>query len=269
MITVLKNNKKEITSWKQFRKQVRNNNDKLLTYLEKFPNSILVSGCQRSGTTILSRIITQSEGMVNYWVEKDDELDAAVILSGKSIHSLKKGRYCFQTTYLNENYTEYFDHMKTNRLIWVIRNPYSVVYSMLYNWSKFALNELFAYCGASMLSGVAKKIYEMIGLIGVKPIKKACLSYNSKNQQLFNLQDKISKDKILVINYEDLVDNPETLKSVFMFADLKYKDEYYNKINMKSVQKANRLNKKQKEVIEKICMPFYLKVQSSFFYEQN
>ena len=91
-----------------------------------FGGAILVTGCQRSGTTILSRIITRSDGMVDYWFGRDDELDAALILSGHVWHS-PVGRYCFQTTYLNECYEEYFQCDLNQKIIWMIRSPYSVI----------------------------------------------------------------------------------------------------------------------------------------------
>ena len=72
-----------IKTWRRFAREVRPKGCRLLSRLERFPKSVLVTGCQRSGTTMLSRIITQSEGMTNYWFGKDDELDAALILSGE------------------------------------------------------------------------------------------------------------------------------------------------------------------------------------------
>jgi hypothetical protein len=57
----------KITTWHQFEQTVRARGCNLLRRLGNFPRSILVAGCQRSGTTMLSRIITQSEGMTNYW----------------------------------------------------------------------------------------------------------------------------------------------------------------------------------------------------------
>jgi len=66
-----------IKSWNDFTRRVRPKGCVLLGRLDEFPRPILVTGCQRSGTTMLSRIITQSEGMTDYWFGKDDESDAA------------------------------------------------------------------------------------------------------------------------------------------------------------------------------------------------
>ena len=134
-------------SWKRFHNEVRTNGCNLLDNLIEYPDSVLVSGCQRSGTTILARVITQSEGMVNDWRRSDDELDAALILSGKEKRK-NVGRYCFQTTYLNECYGEYFNKNYKFKLIWVLRNPLSVIYSMRYNWGSLSFNELYDACGS-------------------------------------------------------------------------------------------------------------------------
>ena len=162
-----------INTWKRFARDVRAGKCKLLKELPKFDNSILVAGCQRSGTTALSRVITTSNGMVNYWFGKDDELDAALILSG-NVHHVPRGRYCFQTTYLNECYIEYFDHLQKHRLIWIIRNPFSVIYSMMYNWGSFAFNELFDACGAPLLGEEESRNYVRFGRIVVPRLRESC-----------------------------------------------------------------------------------------------
>ena len=155
------NNKRTIDSWGRFEKIVRASDVKLLTKLDNFQDSILVAGCQRSGTTALSRLITASDGMVDFTFGKDDELDAALILSGY-VNYTNKGRHCFQTTYLNDSYPEYFAH-QGYKLIWVVRNPSSVIYSMLYNWRRAALNRLFRHCGAELLDEGERWWYERLG----------------------------------------------------------------------------------------------------------
>src|SRR3989304_2398887 len=139
-----------ISSWAMFDRKVRASGKKLLGELDRLHGAILVAGCQRSGTTALSRLITGSDGMVDFQFGADDELDAALILSGWGPHPPRQGRYCFQTTYLNNSYPEYFEH-RDYKLIWVLRNPASVVYSMLYNWKTVALNRLFRHCAAALI----------------------------------------------------------------------------------------------------------------------
>src|SRR5689334_20455876 len=166
-----------VTTWPQFERQIQSKGCKLLGRLDDFPNSILVTGCQRSGTTMLTRIITQSDGMTNYWFGPDDELDAALILSGYVNHQ-PQGRYCFQTTYINKYFQEYFEHGGGHKIIFLLRNPLSVVYSMLYNWSDYALNLLFNLCGVNSLTGRHKWLYKYVGIASVNKLYRACFAYN-------------------------------------------------------------------------------------------
>ena len=249
--------KAQITTWKKFARKVRSGGCNLLARLDEFPNSILVSGCQRSGTTMLSRLITQSEGMVNYWFGRDDELDAALILSGFVPHT-PRGRYCFQTTYLNECVCEYYDHMKGHNIIWVLRNPFSVIHSMLHNWRNFALNELFEACGVHLLNEKEKRFYKWFGVWGISRLKQACLSYNGKVSQLFDLTRRLKRDAIIIVDYDSLVSKKnDILPLIYRFVDLTYKSKYAEMIHSESLRKSNLLSKREYAFIERMCMPIY------------
>ncbi len=66
-----------VKDWKAFARKVRATREALLPELKRFPDAILVTGCQRSGGTMLSRLLTGSEGLTNFWFSRDEELDAA------------------------------------------------------------------------------------------------------------------------------------------------------------------------------------------------
>lgn len=246
-----------IKTWRRFAKEVRSEGCNLLTRLDDFPNSVLVTGCQRSGTTAIARTITQSDGMVNYWFGRDDELDAALVLSGRVQHS-SEGRHCFQTTYLNECYPEYFNHSNYYRVIWVLRNPFSVVHSFLHNWGRFAFNELFRDCGSNLLEGENRKRYDLYGRWGLTRLTRACLSFNGKVSQLFELRQRLGNNQLMVIEYDSLVkEKANVLPQVYSFIDLPYRGEYADSIHSRSVSKALQLSRKEQQVIERICMPIY------------
>jgi hypothetical protein len=249
--------KSKIKTWKQFSRHVRPRGCRLLIRLDRFPNSILVTGCQRSGTTMLSRVITQSEGMTNYWFGKDDELDAALILSGEVDHP-SMGRHCFQTTFLNECYREYFDHNCRYQIIWVLRNPFSVVYSLMYHWRRWTLNELFQGCGAELLDDAMAARYQRYGLIGVPKIIKACLSFNGKVSQLFELKKRIRENSMMIVDYDQLVtERQRSLKKIYNFIGLPYKKQYGVLIHQKSTAKKNLLSDKEQSIVKKICLPVF------------
>jgi hypothetical protein len=250
-----------ITTWQQFTRLVRSNRFKLLRRLDAFPNSILVTGCQRSGTTMLARIITQSAGMTNYWVGKDDELDAALILSGYVEH-IPRGRYCFQTTYLDECYQEYYEHEGQFKVIWMIRNPYSVATSLIYNWRASALTGTFNRCAANQLQGIEKRIHTIGGARWISRSRQASLLYKAKTLQLIELVDQLGPEKVFVVDYDDLVlDKDAILRQIYQFIDLAYDPEYAKQIHDKSVGKKSRLSEREKKVIKNIAVPIYQKAR--------
>lgn len=251
-----------ITDWGQFSARIRSEGCRLLKRLDDFPNSILVAGCQRSGTTMLSRIITQSAGMTNYWFGPDDELDAALILSGYVGHS-PQGRYCFQTTYVNSCYREYFEHREPYKLIWVLRNPYSVVYSLLHNWTADALARLFRECGVELLRGRDAVSYRIFGGRGISRIRQACYSYVAKTMQVFELKRQLDPGRLMVLDYDDLVTRKETLlPAVFDFIEVEFRQDYLRKISSESVKKAQRLAPKDAAVVREMCEDIYQQAAS-------
>ncbi|MBK8161631.1 MAG: sulfotransferase [Gammaproteobacteria bacterium] len=246
-----------VKSWSQFDRKVRFSGRKLLGELDRFENCILVAGCQRSGTTALSRLLTASEGMVNFQFGSDDELDAALILSGWESYP-SEGRFCFQTTYLNNSYPEYFEHADY-KLIWVLRNPYSVIYSMLHNWKIGALNRLFRHCGHEFLAAGERWKYEKLGSLAVSRLRKACLSYNAKISQTAALKDEIDQGRVIIIDYDDLIKNKaHILPKLYNFTGLNYREEYLSRLHAKSLSKADKFSGKEAGIIESLCTPFYL-----------
>ena len=250
------------TDWKTFSNQVRDRGYNLLQRLDKFPNSVMVTGCQRSGTTMISRIITESEGMVNYWFGSDDELDAAMILSGYVVHHTE-GRYCFQTTYVNERYHEYFEHKNGHKILWILRNPYSVVYSMLNNWGRNNPNRLFQSCGVPALTGADKWLYKFFGTRSISMFRRACWGFIGKTGQLFEINQCLGKDVVFVVDYDELVNQKKrVLPEIYDFINLSYKTEYAAKIHDRSLDKRNELSAKEEATIEAMCNPIYFKAKT-------
>ena len=215
---------------------------------------------------MLVRIITTSAGMVDYSQGVDDELDAALILSGYEQHT-PRGRYCFQTTYLNECYQEYFSHRSRYKIVWMLRNPYSVVYSLVYNWRRFALNELFVSCGLELLSGRPKKLYDHLGLIAVSRLQRACLSYTAKISQVFHIVEGLGASNVLVVDYDELVQKKtHVLPMIYDFIGLPCKPSYLDMISDRSLYKARRLSRREQALIGTLCLSTYQKASELITY---
>lgn len=247
----------DIDTWRQFAARVRARQDRLLVELHRFDDPILVTGCQRSGGTMLSRVITGSAGMTNFWFSKDEELDAAQILSG-SVRYQGTGRHCFQTTYLNERWPEYLQQAKPFRMVWSLRNPHSVVYSMVYNWKRFALNELFVHCGLEHMNGADRYNLQRFGVLGVPPVRRAAYAYVGKVSQLLRLNTAWSDGRLTVLDYDQLVRQKlELLPALYQRLNLAYQPSYADPISERSLGKKEQLSASERDEVDRLCSPVF------------
>lgn len=242
-------------TWKSFRRNIRNNQKDLLARIDDYNDSIFIAGCQRSGTTALSRIITNSDGLTNFQFGHDDELDAALLLSG-TVACTTSGRHCFQTTYLNEHVSNYFSHQGKYKLIWILRNPYSVIYSMLNNWADFALLELYETCGERLSEHKESRL----GRLRVKhsKLKMACSAYNGKSLQIVDIAKQLTSEQLLVIDYDKLIANKELeLEKIYDFIDVELRPEYPEALTAHSLNKSQSFSEHERKIISNHCGPIY------------
>lgn len=240
------------SSWPRFHRGVRRPGLPLLKNISQYPHCVLVAGCQRSGTTMLTRLIANAPGFARLALTRDDELDAALALAG-FIDLPQQRRYCFQTTYLNENFMEYRKLAEHQRLIWVVRNPYSVVYSMVHNWRRFALNELYEGCGAQN-AGRERPSW----LFGPSRLTKACLAYRGKVAQVLAIRRLLRPAQLLVVDYDRLVASPnDWLPGIFAFAGAPYEARIAGGVRAGSVGAADRLSGSARRLIEQLTWSTY------------
>ena len=239
-----------LRSWRRFRCKHRNAGKPVLLDLPKYPNAVLVAGCQRSGTTALARLIAGSPGFTRYSLTSDDELDAALILSGL-VNLPRAGRYCFQTTYVNENYSEYAALGPEQRLIWITREPTSVIYSMVHNWSRFALNELYVTCGETPSTEVERwRKSRYPWPLGASRLEQAASAYSGKAAHLAKILQLVDRTKVLIVDYSALVNTASTtLREVFNFIDEPYDGSYENKLSASGASKRSSRKLRRVETV--------------------
>jgi hypothetical protein len=241
-----------VQNWAQFDRQIRSRDRNLLACLADFPDPVLVAGCQRSGTTIVTRILREALEMPPLDITKDDELDAALILCGAAGFSTES-RCCFQTTYLNDHLREYFDH-DNYRLIWVIRRPEAVVRSMLLNWRRGALKRLFRACGKHALDNKRLARLNRYGTIGFKRLEMACLSYNVKTAQVHELAASLGPDRLHLVDYDDLIDKSEVLlPEIFSFASIPDSDSFLDRLQKPNRPRGGQLGESARNKIVETC----------------
>jgi hypothetical protein len=206
---------------------------------------------------MLTRLIAGAPGFTRLSLTADDELDAALALAGL-IDLPQDRRYCFQTTYLNERFPEYRALRADQRLIWVLRNPYSVVYSMLHNWRRFGLNELYRGCGVQAATSSRLRRSRMVWPLGPSRIEKACLAYRGKVAQILDIRKLLPPEQLLTVDYDALIASPQDwLPRIFAFAEAQYDVANARQVRADSINKADRLSARARRQIEQIALPTY------------
>jgi Sulfotransferase family len=249
---------KDYRTWPRFRRGPRSSGGPLLASLGRYPDCVLVAGCQRSGTTMLTRIIAGASGFWRLALTRDDELDAALVLSGY-VDIPTDRRYCFQTTYLNECFFEYRTIGARQKLIWVLRNPHSVVHSMVYNWKRFALNELYVYCGAEPADiEERRRVARFPWPFGISRVERACSAYAGKSMQIFAIREMVPPEQLLIVDYDQMVRAPtETLETVFRFIGEPYCPTYASSVRGNSARKSDVQSDSDHRTIDHEALPVY------------
>ena len=246
---------RQYRSWRRFHRGTPSLAKPLLGGLPRYGNCILVVGCQRSDTTMLTRVIAGSRSFQRFRPTHHDELDAELILA-VYVNVPNDRRHCFQTTFLNERYADYAAISPYKRLIWVLRNTYSVVHSMLRNWKRFSANELYESCGASRANSRRLNRATLSWQLVPSRIKKACLSYSAKTAQILAIQRQLLVDQLLIVNCDATVRSaPQSLKCTFAFFGEAFNQLYASSVHLSSVCKADRLLEQMRQMIDEICLP--------------
>ena len=241
-----------IRNWQKF-ETVRYSDQPLLKVLPQLKKPILVAGCQRSGTTAITRILRAGGDFGELNTTKDDELDAALILSGE-IPIPEGDRLVLQTTYLNNHYREYFEHSNF-QLVWILRNPAEVINSMLHNWSAGALRRLFHACGSRALNEEQLARYQRFGHWPFSRLEMACYSYLEKARQAIELSKTLGKDQLRFLDYDQFVSQPEkTVKALCCFFNVSYSQEVIQTLSKRTQRRASsKLSEKKKNQISEMC----------------
>jgi hypothetical protein len=208
---------------------------------------------------MLTRVIARSAGFHSLGITRDDELDAALALCG-AIDIPVGPRYCFQTTYLNDRFAEYATLGPGQRLVWVVRNPYSVVRSMVYNWRRFALDELFEQCGRPAMEASPLPRPKRRWPFGLRAIEKACWAYVGKSSQLLQLPSIVPPGRLLVVDYDELAREPAVhLPAVFDFVSEPFHASYVETVRGDHGARAGTLSVGERSLVDAIALETYQK----------
>jgi hypothetical protein len=93
--------------------------------------------------------------------------------------------------------------------------------------------------------------------IGPSRIDKACASYVAKTEQAFALHSRLG-ERMLVIDYEELVTQPETtLSRVCDFAGVELAPSMLSHFHGRSVKRGDRLAPWQATRVDQVCTRVY------------
>ena len=144
------------------------------------------------------------------------------------------------------------------------------MYSLVYNWSKWGLNTTYDRCGAESLGDDVRSSfkYRLLGSKAVSKLHKACMIYNQKVSQIFELSERLQCRGIIVVEYDELVRRKnDVLPRLYEFIDVPYQSAYGDKILTSSLNKADRLSDEESEVITALCGPVYDRAREAFWSE--
>ena len=248
-----------VFSWADFHDVVKQPNQPLLARLDDYDDSVLVAGTHRSGTSALSYLLKRADGIADHCFGADDELDGALLLAGY-VARLADGRHCFQTTYLNDRYTEYFEH-DNFRLIWMLREPRSIVHSLLQSWKRSGPNRSFDARDAKVLDPKARRTH--VGSQGgCSRLDRACASYVAKTEQTFALRERLGA-RMAIVDYDDLVAHRDVLlPQLCEFAEIPYDRDLTRQLHGKRARNGVRLAPWEARHVDDLCDEVYRKARS-------
>ena len=186
-------------------------------------NLALILGCQRSGTTLALLMLQahqQIQGIDETEFPSPFPFPSSPSLLGYQLQQkkvcLKLPEHVFNVEYIARNFPQ-------AKIIWIVRNPYSVISSM--SVLKNSQGSWIKRCGAKELERLIPFFPEITNfdLASLDEISLAAMVWKYKNQAL-----KLYKQKgldVLAFRYEDLLENPQQMMGkVLQFLELPWSD---------------------------------------------
>jgi hypothetical protein len=224
----------------------------LLARLDEFEDCLLVAGCAGAGTTAIARLLKRTDGIVDHGFGHDDELDGALLLAGQ-VERFDDGRHCFQTTYLEERFHEYFEHHDF-RLIWILREPCSVVGAMQNSWKRSALDRLLPAGGGRPYPETLPRT--VAGM--ASRLDRACAAYTECVRRTFEIAARLGR-RAAIVDYDDLAARrSRLLPELCGFAGTRFDRRLLSHLHGKSVHKGHAgLAPWEEARIAELALPAY------------
>ena len=235
--------------------------------LRKNTTPIFILGCQRSGTTMFQSMFARSrhveefdEGnrraMTEGWRLRDDSVITDLIRRSR------KKIVLFKPLNDSQFADRYLDNFPGSRIIWMFRNPFDTVNSAVTKWGAGQLDMMtwiaasireagsrqeamrvlearpgYAIYAERMADNVCDKLLEWTE----RPLSEhagAAILWYLRNRIFFDL-DLSSKDRAMLMSYEDLVQGKEIqIRRICEFIGIRYSNKYAADVRTSSVGKS-------------------------------
>lgn len=244
-----------VGSWTEFEELVAVRGRPLLARLDDYEDALLIAGCAWSGDTAIARLLKRTDGIADHGFGHDDELDGALLLAGH-VDRFDARRHCFQTTYLSHRFGEYFEH-DDFRLIFLLREPLSVVGAMLNSWKRAALDRLLPAGGGPPYPESASRVP-----LGASRLDKACAAYVESVARTAEIASRLGP-RVAIVDYDELAARrARLLPQLFEFARVPFDPGLLSHLHGKSVHKGHTLAAWETALVEQLAAPAYLRARA-------
>ncbi len=185
-------------------------------------NLIFILGCQRSGTTLMFLMMTSHPEMTGL-----DEVylqDSCPFWPYFAFNSLFKKKTVCKLPTVTTQIDFLNDYFSNAKIVWVVRNPYSVVSSMKTLVFKPGGNWI-EECGPTEFERICSTFPELKGdnFKSMDQITLAAHIWKYKNMMLDKYREIGMKP--LVVKYEDLLNQPrEVMSQILNYIEIKWSD---------------------------------------------
>ena len=242
------------------------------TYLNRLHElehpSILVLGCQRSGTTWINLLLGK---MINRLLALDENQSFDFLFDGLRLDShLGHHTYTLQTTFLVSERASYLSIPVDTLCIFVLRNPFSVCWSLLYHFSAFDT------VWHARQRRFDPALVEHFGMNPSKLEKAMCLYLDSLHTARFLLEH--SPGKTIIVDYDQLVLHcAESVEQIFRLIkdiDPAFPGEFLNSeccfnpnvdVSTDPLNKHQLLSECERYTIKAYCEQEYLSLRGKSF----
>lgn len=211
--------------------------------------TILVAGCQRSGTNMLMDMLDLSFSTDVFHERDSRAFDNYQMREQSIIHSLKARSlaptFVIKTLCELETIPQLQLTLAPAKVVWIYRDYRDVVNSMLKSFrnqakqiTRLSSGEDDSWWGKG-LSLENLTLLQRLVTEDISDADAAALQWYVRNSLLFEL-DLLADANVLLINYEQLVTEPQSvLADVFAFCNLNYESQFGEQIFAHSVGKQN------------------------------